>query len=310
MTRKNENSGLIDLDALLRDANHPVPPASLDAEEPALAEPIPVAPETKPSRLEYDSLEALTTEPPTERPRREAREVPPLVTPSRGNRHLAVATALVVAALGVAGIVLRPRASPSVGTAVATAAPPTTTPGTERTEAPSMSVVEGLRADTLPAARAASASSVGHAPRVAGGGAKPRSAPAPASTLTEAMLEARGPSAAGSLGDAMRGAVGAQSGAPVSPSEAATVTSATQIHPSPGAVIGALGSVLPEARACLSPDAAVRTGVVVFRSDGRVARIELNGSKPEDECVRAALAKAKVAPFVEETFATRVTVRP
>ena len=108
----------------------------------------------------------------------------------------------------------------------------------------------------------------------------------------------------------MRGAVGPREQAENTATEKSSGPNASQVRPSPGAVVGALGSVLPEARACLSSDDAARSGLVVFKSDGSVARVEIKGSKPEDDCVRSALSKAKVAPFVDETFSTRVTVRP
>ena len=129
--------------------------------------------------------------------------------------------------------------------------------------------------------------------------------------LTEADLAGGGPSAAGDLGDAMRGAVGAKDKENAEkPVETTTGPNAKQVRPSPGAVVGARGSVLPTARACLQPDDSARSGLIVFNNDGSVARVDIKGSKPEDECVRAALSKAKVAPFVDETFSTRVTVRP
>lgn len=111
------------------------------------------------------------------------------------------------------------------------------------------------------------------------------------------------------LGEAMRGAVGDHD-APTRPTEPGPTAAAAQLHPSQGALVGAIGAVLPSARACLGPDDPARTGLVVFRSDGAVARVDLGGGTTEDECVRKALAKAKVAPFVEESFSTRVTVRP
>ncbi|MBN9165702.1 MAG: hypothetical protein BGO98_04960 [Myxococcales bacterium 68-20] len=134
--------------------------------------------------------------------------------------------------------------------------------------------------------------------------------PAPAATLTESALEASKGSAAGDLGDAMRGAVGPREQAEDKATEKPTGPNAAQVRPSPGAVVGALGTVLPEARACLGADDTVRRGLIVFKSDGTVARVDIKGSKPEDDCVRTALSKAKVAPFVDETFSTPVTVRP
>jgi hypothetical protein len=133
--------------------------------------------------------------------------------------------------------------------------------------------------------------------------------PTKPTVLTEAALA---PQSAdhGDLGSAMRGAVGANDKPVAMTDQGASGPSASQLHPSPGALVGALGAVLPKARACLGPDDPIRNGLVVFKSDGSVARVDLRGSKPEDDCVRAALANAKVAPFVEDSFSTRVTVRP
>jgi hypothetical protein len=68
--------------------------------------------------------------------------------------------------------------------------------------------------------------------------------------------------------------------------------------------------VLPSARECLGPDDAIRVGMVTFRSDGSVAKVELNGKRDSDDCIRGAVARAHVEPFADETFTTRVTVRP
>jgi hypothetical protein len=85
---------------------------------------------------------------------------------------------------------------------------------------------------------------------------------------------------------------------------------ARTLRPSPGAVIGALNAVLPSARECLGPDDAIRVGTVTFRSDGSVAKVELNGKRNSDECVRGAVSRARVEPFADDAFTTRVTVRP
>jgi len=113
------------------------------------------------------------------------------------------------------------------------------------------------------------------------------------------------------LGDAMRNAVGDHERAGESATHEPSGPGASQVRPSPGAVVGALGSVLPGARACLGPDDPIRNGLVVFRSDGTVARVDLQGAKrTTDDCVKTALSNAKVSPFLDESFATRVTVRP
>jgi hypothetical protein len=83
-------------------------------------------------------------------------------------------------------------------------------------------------------------------------------------------------------------------------------------RPSQGAVIGALGAVMSNARACLDADDAVSRATVMFASDGSVKSVSVNGGakgKPAEACIKGALSHAKVAPFAEETYTTTVTVR-
>jgi hypothetical protein len=83
-------------------------------------------------------------------------------------------------------------------------------------------------------------------------------------------------------------------------------------RPSQGAVIGALGAVMSNARACLDADDAVSRATVVFSSDGSVKSVAVNGGakgKPAEACIKGALSHAKVSPFAEETYTTTVTVR-
>ncbi|MBN9167070.1 MAG: hypothetical protein J0I07_39425 [Myxococcales bacterium] len=54
----------------------------------------------------------------------------------------------------------------------------------------------------------------------------------------------------------------------------------------------------------------VPIGSIVFTSEGSVMRVDLQGAKPTDDCVRVAPSKAHVQPFAAPTFSTRVTVRP
>lgn len=150
-------------------------------------------------------------------------------------------------------------------------------------------------------------------PRAQGGG-DARPATSPGSSTPELVVQDKAAPSEGSqehLGDAMRNAVGDHERAGESATHEPSGPGAAQVRPSPGAVVGALGSVLPGARACLGPDDPIRNGLVVFRSDGTVARVDLQGAKrTTDDCVKTALSNAKVSPFLDETFATRVTVRP
>ncbi len=133
--------------------------------------------------------------------------------------------------------------------------------------------------------------------------------PEPAMTsVVSSVLLPDTPATDSDLGGAMRSAVGARDDVPRTTTN--EESNARQLRPAPGAVVGAIQAALPEARACLGPDDPIRRGEIVFRSDGSVEKVELEGARATDACIRQALSKAKVAPFVDERFATRVTVRP
>lgn len=108
----------------------------------------------------------------------------------------------------------------------------------------------------------------------------------------------------------MRSAVDAHDGPSNATADPSGGSKARTIRPSPGAVLGAINGVLPAARACLSPDEPIRTGAIVFAGSGAVSRVDLNGSKSSDACIRDALARARIEPFADDSFTTRVTVRP
>ena len=82
--------------------------------------------------------------------------------------------------------------------------------------------------------------------------------------------------------------------------------------PSQGAVTGAIGAVLPGARACLGPDDPISRATVVFASDGAVERVNVTGSaagKPIEACIKGALMKAKLQPFAEPSYTANITIR-
>jgi hypothetical protein len=120
----------------------------------------------------------------------------------------------------------------------------------------------------------------------------------------------------GDLGKAMGAAVGAD-GKPIEATPAAGNTAqfaagSVPQKPSQGAVTGAIGAVLPGARACLGPDDAVSRASITFGSAGGVSSVSVSGGaagKPAEGCIKAALGKAKVAPFAEPTYTANVTVR-
>jgi hypothetical protein len=127
--------------------------------------------------------------------------------------------------------------------------------------------------------------------------------------------ESAGP--AGALGDEMKKAVGDKDKQPDQVPAAGTTgpqfaPGSVPQKPSQGAVTGAIGAVLPHARACLGPDDPVSHATIVFGSTGRVQSVSVTGAaagKPAEACIRGALSKAKVAPFAEPSYSARITVR-
>lgn len=282
--KRNEDSGLIDLDALMRQANESGP--TLAVEESG-ERPIVRAPEPPP-------VVAAPPPPPA---------APPPPRPARRGILLPLAGALALAIAVMAGALSWPRAEP---VAVAVAPPPPAVV-TAPPPAPSPRTVAEPSPADLPSAPPSAA--VGASASVA---PMPRPRPAPAASaavvaVSDVAIDP--PSASGDLGRAMHDAVGTRDEARAE-TTGSTASGARQLRPSPGAVVGAINAVLPAARACLGPDDPIRSGMLVFRSDGSVARVELRGERPQDECIRTAMGRARIEPFVEDTFTTRITVRP
>ena len=131
--------------------------------------------------------------------------------------------------------------------------------------------------------------------------------------MTEKDLAAAPSGPAGDLGAAMKKEVGDD--APKTPAAATTVATAAgnvPQKPSQGAVTGALGAVLPGARACLGPDDPISRASIVFSSAGTAQSVNVSGGaagKPAEACIKGALMKAKVQPFAEPTYTANVTVR-
>ena len=121
----------------------------------------------------------------------------------------------------------------------------------------------------------------------------------------------------GDLGAAMNQAVG-KDGKPVDATPAAGsagsqfAAGTVPQKPSQGAVTGAIGAVLPGARACLGPDDPVSRATITFASAGNVQSVNVTGGaagKPAEGCIKAALSKAKVTPFAEATYMAPITIR-
>lgn len=323
--RRDENSGLIDLDALLKEASEPQLPRADDSLE-GIATPQPSAPEP-PRRVEPESpsrtkpvepIAVIKSVPPPPAPPPEAASPAPMpppapaparalapAPPQRRRSFPVVLVAIGAVAALVALLVFRgPTASPP-----RTVAQPTPV-ATEASPAPPIAttsiahVSEGtLDAKDLPAAPTASASSTSTA-------TAPHPTTVAIAKVTTVALPDMPTGERGDLGGAMREAVGPREAAEGSSTEVAIAPGARQVRPSPGAVVGAINSVMPAARACLGPDDPVRSATIVFRSDGTVARVDIAGERDSDACVRAALSRARVAPFIDDTFAARATVRP
>jgi hypothetical protein len=145
-------------------------------------------------------------------------------------------------------------------------------------------------------------------PGTAGAGAEPTASPTNAAAAEPAAAKPADDD--GTLAGAMRRAVGAHADDGAGPATQGRPGVAPPLRPAPGIVVSALRAVLPSARACLSPESTGVSGEIVFKSDGSVARVTFAGDGPEETCIRGALSRAHIDPFLDETFAAKVNVRP
>jgi hypothetical protein len=150
---------------------------------------------------------------------------------------------------------------------------------------------------------------------LASASAPPAASAAPSSD--PAIVASAAPSASGTLEDQMRQAAGPSVSATAAPPTSADTSTGPSGNvpgkPSQGAVSGAIGAVMPAARACLEPEDPVSHATIVFRSDGSVKSVSIEGGvagKPQEACVRAALMKAHVPPFAQSDFMGFATIRP
>jgi hypothetical protein len=84
------------------------------------------------------------------------------------------------------------------------------------------------------------------------------------------------------------------------------------VYPSLGAIHSALARALHEAQACVEGDVPISHARVTFNSTGTVEDVTVTGwaaGKPAEACVRNALTKPRVAPFLQPTYAVPVTIR-
>ena len=141
------------------------------------------------------------------------------------------------------------------------------------------------------------------------------SAPKPKGTKSANAKENTETGPAGDLGAAIKKEVGGDE-AQKNDAKAAVMggagTGNLPQKPSQGAVTGAIGAVLPGARACLGPDDPVSRASIVFGSSGAAQSVTVSGGaagKPAEACIKDALMKAKLQPFADPTYSANITVR-
>lgn len=175
---------------------------------------------------------------------------------------------------------------------------------------------EGAESARARAARPA----VGNAESGAGSrhaaGSRPSGAkPGEAVVESPPATESRSLGALASRDEAPRTETSASAGSESEPAlrPAARSTSGLPPEPSVGAATGAIGVVLPGARACVAGQFEPSRANVVFGSDGRVIRVEVSGpaaGTPAEACIARVLKAARVGAFSSESFSVRTTVRP
>ena len=313
--RRKEDSGLIDLDALMRQANGAESAAVTRKEEAPkkvtlIAPPKNEPPKSEASPVSLESTPALVT-PIPQAPRVPEKLVAPAATTprapsaSRSFKRPLVAASVALALLGAGALHSRVRSTPIATTPAPVAV---VTPHEPAVVAPRPLENAATSANDLPSASASASTSASTSAGIAPAKYAATSKTADA-VITTTELIPESPAQGNDLGRAMHDAVGDGSSR-VAKVEGTRINDARTLRPSPGAVIGALNVVLPAARECLGPDDAIRVGTVTFRSDGAVAKVELNGTRDSDGCIRSAVSRARVEPFADDTFTTRVTVRP
>ncbi|MBX3187568.1 MAG: hypothetical protein KF819_11160 [Labilithrix sp.] len=216
---------------------------------------------------------------------------------------------------GAATIALNDPAPAAADTKPAEATPAEATPA-EPTPAPEANLDPNALPTATPNGKLAAAPKAG---TPAAKGAPVAAAPAKAEgpKISEKDLPTAPAVPEGDLSKAMGKAVGAD-GKPVEATPAAG-TNGPQFaagtvpqKPSQGAVTGALGAVLPGARACLGPDDPISRASITFGSAGNVQSVSVSGGaagKPAEACIKGALMKAKLTPFAEPTYTANITVR-
>jgi hypothetical protein len=78
-------------------------------------------------------------------------------------------------------------------------------------------------------------------------------------------------------------------------------------------VQAAVGSVLGNARSCVAGDREPSRARIVFDGSGVVSGVTVTGpaaGTPAESCIKAALSKARVAPFQKPNYSVDTTIRP
>ncbi len=185
---------------------------------------------------------------------------------------------------------------------------------TSVTPAPAIPAAPGRAAAATPPAGPVSQKAAAAQPAPAPRAAAPDTTPAPAADSP--------PANPNSLEAMMKRAVRAESPQTAAPPPVAAAAPAAApaapagnlpLKPAMGAVMGALGAVMPAARYCLGPDDPVSRATITFKSDGSVENVAIAGDaagQPAEACIRARLLEAKVPPFSTPRFTWTVPVRP
>lgn len=242
---------------------------------------------------------------------------------------LALAGIVAVSAIAASGFLFMKQKSETAQTVAAKTAPATPDVPAKVQAAPAPSEVTPapeatLDPNSLPAAEttpseptkvATAGKGGGHARSTAASAKETAPTKEATAKLSEKDLPSTPAGPAGALGDEMRKAVGDREKA----EQQAAAASGPQFaagsvpqKPSQGAVTGAIGAVLPEARACLGPDDPVSRAAIVFGSEGGVQSVRVSGhaaGTPAEGCIKAALTKAKLTPFAESSYTANITVR-
>jgi len=95
--------------------------------------------------------------------------------------------------------------------------------------------------------------------------------------------------------------------------QATTTQQATAPKPSQAQVQMAIGPLMRTARACLAADDGESRALMTFQSDGSVKSVTVTGfaaGKSQEACIKTAMSRAHVDPFLDSTYTLPVTIRP